>query len=199
MRATSAFWSWFIDHELELFDFEADQERIFDQLAKQLQKVDPHLTFEFGPKEKRREFVISAGGIKSAFPAVTALVGTAPNLDRWHVIAFRPRRAITNVVEFRGIRVNPNDVQFSLVHNGQTAGIYLFIPAFRESDPDWRQVGYLVLDEALGEFDVESRLGLIKMLPPDTRTGGKRYPLAELPRAFDQLVSRLEGSSGRPS
>jgi len=199
MTVQQEFWDWFIQHQAELFNFEADQERIFDQLASQLQKVDPNLAFEFGPKEVQREFVISAGGIKNAFSAVISLVDAAPKLDRWRVTAFRPRRTPLNRVEFRGKRVDPKDVQFSLLDNGNTAGIHLFIPAFQEGDADWKQLGYLLLDDTLGEYDVEARLGLIKMLPTDARTEWKRFPLAELPRAFDQLVSRLEGRSGRPS
>jgi hypothetical protein len=197
------FWDWFIQHEGELFNLDPDREdereRIFDELASELQKVDPDLTFEFGPNEPRREFVISAGGIKRAFPAVASLVDAAPALDRWQVTAFRPRRTPSNVVEFRGKRVYLRDVQFSLLDNGKMAGIYVFIPGFQEGDADLKQIGYLLLDETLGEYDVESRLGLIKMLPPDTRTEGTRYRLAELPVRFDELVSRLEERSGTPS
>jgi hypothetical protein len=203
MTAQEEFWNWFVQHEAELFDLnpnrESERERIFDELGRELQKVDPDLAFEFGPNEPRREFVISAGGIKRAFPAVASLVDAAPHLDRWQVTAFRPRRIPSNVVEFRGKRVDPRGVRFSLLDNGKTAGIYLFIPGFREGDADWKQIGYLLLDEALGEYDVESRLGLIKMFPPDTPTNEERHPLAELPALFDGLVSRLEGRSGRPS
>ena len=197
------FWDWFIQHEGELFNLDPDREdereRIFDELASELQKVDPDLTFEFGPNEPRREFVISSGGIKRAFPTVASLVDAAPALDRWQVTAFRPRRTPSNVAEFRGKRVDLRDVQFSLLDNGKMAGIYVFIPGFQEGDADLKQIGYLLLDETLGEYDVESRLGLIKMLPPDTCTEGERYPLAELPVRFDELVSRLEGRSGRSS
>jgi hypothetical protein len=87
MTAQEKFWSWFLQHEPELFDFnpdqEAERERIFEQLASELRKVDPDLVFEFGPKEPRREFVVSAGGLKRAFPAVTKLVDASPGLDRW--------------------------------------------------------------------------------------------------------------------
>jgi hypothetical protein len=199
MTAQESFWNWFMQHESELFDFEADQERIFDQLATELQKVDPDITFEFGPKETRREFVISAGGIKRAFPAVSSLAGAAPILDRWHVTAFRPRRTSPHIVQFRGKRVSPKDVLFSLLDNGKIAGVYLFIPGFLESDADLKQIGYLLLDNTLGEYDVESRLGLIKMLSPDAQTDGQRYPLAELAVRFDELVSQLEGRAEKPS
>jgi hypothetical protein len=197
-RQAEDFWNWFVQHEAELFAFEEDRERIFDQLATEIQKVDPNLTFEFGPKQAIREFVVSAGGIKNAFPAVVSLVNHAPSLDRWKVTAFRPRRS-PSVVEFRGKYVDPSDVQFSLLNNGKTAGIYLFIPGFRDNDTDFKQIGYLLLDETLGEYDVESRVGLIKMLSPNTPTDGDRYPLADLPARFDKLVSQLEGKSGRPS
>jgi hypothetical protein len=203
MDNEEAFWKWFLQHEVELFDLDpgdvSDRERIFDELARELLKVDPDLVFEFGPNEPRREFVISAGGIKKAFASVVSLVDAAPPLNRWQIIAFRPRRAPSNVVEFRGKRVDPREVQFSLLDNGKIAGVNLFIPGFREGDSDWKQIGYLLLDDILGEYDVESRLGLIKMLSPSTQTDEERYSLSELPARFDLLVSKLEGRSGNPS
>jgi hypothetical protein len=65
--------------------------------------------------------------------------------------------------------------------------------------PDLKQIGYLFLDDTLGEYDVESRLGLIKMLSPDTPTDWDRYPLADLPALFDGLVDRLGGRFAEPS
>jgi hypothetical protein len=193
------FWDWFRAHEAELFDFEVDPERIFDQLAAELHKVHPQLTFEFGPKEQKREFVVSAGGIKNAFPVVSALVSAAPGFDRWRIVAFRPRRPPGNIIEFRGKRIHPENVQFSLLDNGTKAGIYLFIPGFQEDDKDLKQIGYLLLDDVLGEYDVETRLGLIKMFPPETPIQGQRYPFSFLPMHFDELISKLEKRSRKPS
>jgi hypothetical protein len=72
MTVAEEFCHWFVQHEAEMFDFdpnrETERERIFDQLTTELQKVDPTLTFELGPKKIRREFVISAGGIRTRFP-----------------------------------------------------------------------------------------------------------------------------------
>jgi hypothetical protein len=193
------FWNWFVQHEAKLLDFEADPENIFDQLSTELQKVDPDLTFEFGPNKTKREFVVSAGGIHRAFPAVVSLVSVAPVLERWKVTAFRPRRSPPNIVEFQGKRVDPREVEFSLVDNGRNAGVYLFIPGFREDDLELKQIGYLLLDEALGEYDVEARLGLIQMLSPQSPTDGERHPFSDLPARFDELVSRLEGRTGKNS
>jgi hypothetical protein len=199
MNPQQRFWEWFREHSSELMNFEKDQERIFDQLAMELQKVDSNLTFEFGPKGAKREFIISAGGIKKAFPSVSALAHAAPAFDQWQITAFRPRRISTSAVDFKGKRVDPKDVQFSLLDNGKIAGIYLFIPGFQESDIDLKQIGYLLLDETLGEYDVETRLGLIKMFSTGENINTQRYPLSDLAAQFDKLVIRLEGHTGKPS
>jgi hypothetical protein len=199
MSAYEKFWKWFLTHETTLLDFEAAQETTFDKLSAVLSSVDPDLTFEFGPPMPKREFVISAGGIKRAFPAVVALAGAAPHLPNWKVIAFRPRRSPLNLIELGGIHVDPKQVQFSLLDNGKKTGVYLFIPGYAKDDIRYGQIGYLLLDEALGEFDVESRLGLIKMLSPSEVSDAARYPLDELPNLFDQLTARLEQRTGKPS
>jgi hypothetical protein len=186
------FWQWFADNDDRLFHFERDQERTFDALAAAMNAVDPDLTFEFGPvQDGRREFVISAGGIKRGFDAVQRLAAAAPHLSRWRVIAFRLRRPVGNVVEFGGIRVDPAEVEYSLLASETAVGLHLFIPGFTEGDTRYGQAGYLLLDEALGEYDIETKLGLIKMFATEAQTGGPRYPLTELPRHFDELYRRL--------
>jgi len=203
MMPESKFWEWFLAHEKELFEFdpldEKRREALFDEVASELRKVDPYLTFEFGPEEVSREFIISAGGIRRAFPAVVSLANSAPSLNRWTVIPFRPRRFPVHPVDFQGKHIDSNDVQFTLLDNGKTAGIQMFIPGFEEDNLAMKSIGYLLLDEALGEYDVETRLGLIEMLPTETPKSGNRHPLPKLPTLFDQLLARIEGRSGKSS
>jgi hypothetical protein len=199
MTAEERFWKWFQKNEKKLLHFEADQERVFNQLAAELQKIDPNLTFEFGPAEAKREFVISAAGIKDSFPAVVSLKNAAPVLPYWRITAFRPRRTPINIIEFREKSVDPKDVEFTLLDNGKIAGLYLFIPGLSDEETDYKIIGYLLLDESLGEYDVETGLGFIEMYPSDTRKEGQRYPLADLPPLFDKLTGRLQGRSGLPS
>ena len=78
------FWRWFEKNDASLFDFEKDQKAVFDRLTTAMHRVHPSLTFEFGPKQgDSREFVISADGIKDAFPKVISLHAAAPKLPRW--------------------------------------------------------------------------------------------------------------------
>jgi hypothetical protein len=92
------FWIWFQNNQNALFDFEKDREKTFGMLSAQLHKVNPTLTFEFGPIEQgQREFTISADGIKDAFPAVEALYAAAPQLPRWKFLKFRQRRLPSDI------------------------------------------------------------------------------------------------------
>jgi len=198
-QTPQSFWKWFIAHDRMLYDFEKDQERVFDKLASKMRQIDPHLTFEFGPKtDAGREFVISADGIKASFPAVTTLVSAAPRLTRWQVTAFRPRRSPINLIELKGIKADPRDIQFSLIDNGRNIGVYLFFPGYNEQNNAWKEIGYLLLDEALGEFDVETKVGPIGFFSLDQPENQERFPLADLPALFDRHVLTLQRRSGIP-
>jgi len=187
------FWKWFVSNEAMLYDFEKNQERVFDKLASKLREINPNLTFEFGPKTQAgREFVVSAGGIKSTFPAVTTLIDAAPKLERWQITAFRPRRWPLNRIELRGRKADPEHIQFSLLDNGVNIGIYLFIAGYEEADITWKEIGYLLLDEALGEYDVETKLGPIGMFSPDAAKEEERFPMRQLPEIFDKHLLTLK-------
>ena len=98
------FWQWFVANEDRIFTFESNRETIFDEIADRLHRINPNLTFEFGPIEDgKREFVISAGGIKSAFSAVEELYANAPKLEKWIFIKFRQRRPPLNI-RFEDVR-----------------------------------------------------------------------------------------------
>jgi hypothetical protein len=184
-----AFWNWFQKNEDNLFDFEKDQERVFDRLSAELHKVDPNLTFEFGPKENgRREFTISADGIRKAFPAVEKLYTAAPALPRWKLQRFRQRREPSDI-SFRGVRVAASGVRVDATRQGEKADIAVFIPGYSEAAREtYMGITFLLLDQALGEYDVETRIGKIRA-EDTSKAPPKAYPLKELPMRFDQLFA----------
>ncbi|MHB1155647.1 MAG: hypothetical protein ACYC26_02285 [Phycisphaerales bacterium] len=185
------FWNWFVKNERGLFSYEDDRERIFNGLASALARVHPDLTFEIGPLQKgRRQFVISAGGIRLAFAAVQTLADAAPPLERWTVCKFRPRQWPLCNVQFGGISVEAKDVQFALLSSPSEVGIYLYIPGYDNSDSRYGQIGYLMLDQALGEYDVETKVGLIRMFAQHTSSETPRYSLLDLPSMFDALCKK---------
>lgn len=188
------FWKWFQSHETELYDFEKDQAKVFASLNAAFKKISPDLTFEFGPKKSdgRREFVISAGGIKAAFPKVEALCAAAPKLDRWIVVKFRPRRKDINDLQYNDKKVKAEDVRYSLFKDEKPGkvGIMIFLPGYQKGAEkgDFGQIGYLFLDEALGEYDVEMKVGAIVFEERTSKYFAQSQPLAELADHFDESL-----------
>ena len=185
------FWKWFREHEKEIFDFEKDQEKVFDQLGKALARVDENLTFEFSTKLEngKREFVISAGGIKSAFPKVESLWSTAPKLERWTFIKFRPRRAEIHDVQFKTRTVKGSQIKYLFFkdQDPNKIGIVLLLPGYREKErEDFGQIGFLFLDQVLGEYDVEMRVGAVEFDALDSKYADRANPLSELAMHFDE-------------
>ena len=126
------FWKWFEAHEDEIFHFERKREKIFDKLASRLCRVHPDLVFEFSSvSEGRREFVVSAGGIKGAFPEVAALVRAAPAFPRWQVIAFRQRRDIPDI-RCGDKALNRDAVFFDYIPAGAKIDVLVFVPGLAE-------------------------------------------------------------------
>ena len=153
-----------------------------------MNKVNPDLTFEFGPVDARgkREFVISAGGIKSAFPSVEYLYKSAPKLSRWHFIKYRPRRSPLNDIEYGGKTIKAANVQYNLYKDGDKLGIILFFADYSEKEKDvFGNIGYLLLDEALGEYDMETRVGFIEFHGHESKQYSNAKSLATLAENFD--------------
>lgn len=183
-----AFWKWFASNEQRLFAFEKDQEAIFDDLGREMSRVHSDLTFEFGPvRDGKREFVISAGGIKSAFPAVESLYRKAPSLERWIWIKFRPRRSHLSDLGYGGKRIRADDVRYLLAKDADRVGIVLFFEGYTEEQSNtYGQIGYLFLDEALGEYAVETQVGFIEFQSTESKYFSQSSPLSELPKQFDE-------------
>ena len=192
----SVFWQWFQQNEVRLFSFEKDRDKVFDDLSNAMKKVHPDLTFEFSPvlKDGHREFVISAGGIKGAFPSVEALYAAAPKMQRWKFVKFRPRRTPINDLRYAEKKVRAQDVYYLLFRDEspQKVGIMIFLDGYKEDEKKsiWGQIGYLFLDEALGEYDVEMKVGAIVFQSRESKYFERAHRLPELPKDFDDYFAK---------
>jgi hypothetical protein len=182
------FWAWFKKEEPRLFTFESNQEAVFDSLGKAMHRVNPDLTFEFGPVvDGKREFVISAGGIASAFPAVESLFRAAPSLPRWTWVKFRPRREGMFDVGFAGKTVKVGDIRYLMAKDEARVGVMLFFKDYKESEKEtFGQIGFLMLDQAVGEFAVETQIGFIEFANHDSSYFKQSRPFAEFRDHFDE-------------
>ena len=185
-RNRAGFWRWFQAHDKELFAVKTAREPVCDRLKAELNKIHPDLVFEFGPVEQgRREFVISAGGIREAFPAVIQLAKAAPPLPRWRIVQFRPRTSPMRV-EMDGVAVDPDQVEALVKRQGKGLALIISIVGYkRTASQTYEQIGYLLLDHALGEYTMETRIGAIEFVATPNRPTGKWISLRELVKLVD--------------
>ena len=184
------FWTWFTKNNGVLFNFEKNQEQTFDRLAAEMKRINSSLTFEFGPiTDGKREFVISADGIKTAFPAVEQLYATAPKLDQWIWIKFRPRRLPMDI-EYDGVNVKAADVFCTVEPDGDKAGLTLYIRGYQpEQKKTYAGIVFLMLDQALGEYDVETKVGCIQTKDFSEKSELVKKPLKDVAKIFDDFIS----------
>ncbi len=187
------FWTWFGKNQDRLFEFEQDQERIFDELQMELQKVCSELTFEFSPNfDGRREFVISAEGQKIAFPAVDDLVNCAPRLPLWNFVKFRQRRSPICNLKIGATEIKASEVEVSIAKHAGKLALIVFIPRTTDKKA-LAKYGFLFLDQALGEYDVSVKVGAIEFHCSTEHPEYPRFPIIQLPERFDVAYGKLIG------
>jgi len=184
-----AFWQWFETKQDEYFQFEKNQTELFDSLDKKLSAIHPSITFVFGPvKEGKREFIISADGVKEAFIDVRQLVRAAPKFTKWEIIAFRPRLNPLVSVQFDGLIMDPDDImiKYNYDKENKLIDLELYIKNYKESDQRFIGAAFIMLDNALGESDVETKIGAIEFKKLIQQKNNKNFiPLKELPNIVD--------------
>jgi hypothetical protein len=189
----SRFWEWFQRNDDRLFDFERNQESLIEEIVRELHRVHQSLSFEISSVQRgKRQFTISADGKRDAFPAVVKLGGAAPDLARWEVIKFRPRRSEPCVVGIGDLSVSSEPVQFTLEAEDDKIGVTLYLGDREHFDEEVvGYIGFLLLDYTLGEYDVETLVGSVQFVPESTPSSEKKRFLPELPALFDTLVKSL--------
>ena len=92
-------------------------------------------------------------------------------------------------VNYGGITVKARLVVVAPEPAGPKANLTIFIPGYaRTAHQTYMAIAFLLLDQALGEYDVETRVGNID-IKPLTEAPTTAYSLAALPKAFDSSFS----------
>ena len=173
------FWDWFSKNSSKFYSFEQNMNTLFHKLKDELDRVDPNLVFEFSPMlhSGKREFVISADGIKSSFDSVETLVHNAPKFQLWDIVAFRQPKSTTGIFCYEGIRIRFDDIYFQSVCDNNKLGLRIYMKDYNESST-WTNLTFLLLDYVLGEYDTEIYVGWIEKHPYMAQEG--LIPVSEL-------------------
>lgn len=191
------FWEWFANNSARLSVVKTCREPVCNELYSRMRKVNKNLVFSFGPVEDgRREFVVSADGIRSVFPSVRKLVAAAPEISGWRITAFRPPTGTDHKIRIDNRDICADDVWFAAKPRGNQIDLALFIRGLeRMSEKAGASLVFLMLDHALGEYDVETKLAGLGYypLPYDPASQGLR-PFQELPDTVKKLTNGYRGS-----
>jgi hypothetical protein len=140
--------------------------RIIEALGSELSKVSEGLTFQIGKESRWHEFVVSADGMPARFSTVIRLVGAAPALPGWRIVAFRQPKGTHFTIEFGGQKLSPAELWFAATPNAYLLDLTFYVKGLARRNRELIMGALLIaLDTSLGEFDVETKIGRIDLEP----------------------------------
>lgn len=161
-----AFWQWFLEHEQFYYHLELyDMDELFAKLKHHLHQINENLTFEFSrilPND-RREFIISADGIRAAFPVVLHLTDAAPKLAHWSIIAFRQPTTTPICVRIQNIALSYDDIKFQYQIHHRELALTFFVKDFTPTNPIYEVAICILLDALLGEYDAVTKIRYVDL------------------------------------
>jgi hypothetical protein len=197
------FWQWFTANHHRLPNPQAEgmsyeelaRSSVLAELGNQLHRVDSGLTFEMGPvTEEGRSLCISAEGIRQHFPAVQAVVAAAPAIPGWKIVAFRQPVGTDLQLQMGDTKLGGDDLWFTARPGGDRLDLTLFVRDLTSQNRDALMHGtFLLLDAALGEYQVGTYVGGIEWepLPVDPVRAGLT-PFRDLPDHVRQFRERTQ-------
>lgn len=183
------FWAWVLANrsgivaEVQTFGTDGARSNLaIIELGDRLKRIDPGLAHEVGMADPGTlEIVISAEGCRELFPSVLEVVKRAPDESGLKITAFRQRNPGMSL-EVLGQTMTAGDVSYVSRGEGEKIGLDVFFDV--DLDESARvMIGFLMLDMALGEYDVGTALGSIEFHEGRPPAEAKR--LSELAQEVD--------------
>jgi len=80
-------------------------------------------------------------------------------------------------------------VRFTIGPDGDKTGLTLFIDGYDSGEREkFASAIYLMLDQTLGEYDVETKVGFIELEAASTRSASVKQPFSSLAESFDRWL-----------
>lgn len=185
-----AFWTWVAAHLDELKAVKTGHEPVTEALSKELEKVEPGLVFELGVGTKTFELIISADGDQKHFPMVKRLVAAATPLPGTTVIAFRPRKEVDGFsMQLGEQKLGGSNLWFTAKPDAEHPGLIavtLYVEGMTDATAEqMKNAAFMLLEAAVGEFDLETKIGVIDIVAAPARPTAGQKKLKELPATLD--------------
>lgn len=191
MTPIDRFWTWFAGNSEQFRDAPGNDRRALDELGSLLSEIRDGLVVEFSLTDGRAdEVVVSADGKKDLFASVIDVVQAAPPIPGWRVTAFRQPGNPNVTIEMNGIELGANDIWFSAEPSDGKTDLLLLVRGMTEENHQMLAGAvFILLDNALGEFIVETAVGDVNFGPlsGDPEADGLR-PLTELRACVERVA-----------
>jgi hypothetical protein len=189
------FWNWFIENKekyeaIHINDTQSKQDLIGDFLET-LHSYCEGLFFKMGGQPgQKMELIITAEGNQEYFEKVEELVSSAPDLDDWIIVAFKPPMDGDFIIEYEGLELDSSEIYFLPLQNQEKPeliGIILAVPGYEPDDKE-RFIGaaYQLLDTLIGEKSTTEDIYYLDLdtVPENPKEEGYLH-LSELRRYID--------------
>jgi hypothetical protein len=193
----SGFWSWFKQNEIELssafragFAGQVSDGEHADALGLALEKFRSGLVFQIGAtSDGMLEFVISADGITERFPAVIELSKAHPASALFKFVAFR-QRTVGFTLSMHGASFSAETAHFAIKPSEDHEGKFdlaLFLGVHGLDQKQMFHAGFILLDSTIGEYDMETMIGIFEVFESPPVNEIETQALTELPRVLDEV------------
>ena len=191
-----SFWNW-LEENTDWIQIEGggDIDENSDKIGNEFEKHFPNLNWEIEiTDEGPWFFIVSADGDLEKFGEVVATYQEAPQMKDWVVLPFRQPGSLDFEVNVAGNTLRYDDIwcEIEVVELEEHLGIELtlLVRGFTdENEDELADAAYLLLDNAVGEFDAATRICEVAFAPleGDPEESNDFFPLSELPDFIERL------------
>lgn len=191
MDTTTQFWEWFEENNkaytfLDSVDHEV-KEKLIDELLERLHRFSDGIYFEIGgPPDGNRELIITAEGNKKYFQKVEELIDSAPQINGWSFIAFKPPMAGHFKSKWSELELNTEDLWFRPLSNKNNPdlGVRIYLKNYDliENKKLLMTMLYKILDTIVGEKCFAQDISYVDAdVRPDEPEKKGIHPILKLP------------------
>ena len=187
----SDLWTWFQANEAKFPATSEFDANFGDELSTRLSAIKAGLVYEIAILDGAdNELIISGDGVEDLIPDVQKVVDSAPEIEGWQIIAFRPRMEdySSYTLNFGERIFDPKELWcWSRVEDGNFDLVIYHADYSDELRNLLVNGSYVLLDMALGEYDVMTGIRYIdhRQLPDDPEADGL-YRFKDLRQVFDE-------------
>ncbi len=165
-------WDWLKQNDSQLFlEYQDQPEETCRKIRHQIRRINHLLDCEIIPGKDRHTLIVSPNNVHELFDDVRDIVSRAPQLKYWTITAFRPPRPLNDVENVKGIEYNIDDFRVAATKNPDgRVDLNIGVKNFDQYDYyKLLSAMFRILQKALGEYNVEFRLGKVVLNPLDDK------------------------------